>query len=97
MFLFRKILNIIIAANKWVLNEYFQFSIIHLILILSGDVDLTPGPQVSEYCLSILHSNIHSIRNKTDYIMDHFLDFDILCFTESHLDNNVLTTDIKLL
>ena len=31
-----------------------------------------------------------------DYIKDNFLDFNILCFTETHLDNQVSTSDLFL-
>ena len=47
---------------------------------------ISPNEQ-SGACLSIIHQNIRSIRNKFDYIQDHFLDFEIICFTETDLDN----------
>ena len=31
------------------------------------------------------------IKNKIEYITDNHLDFNILCFTETHLDANVST------
>lgn len=43
-----------------------------------------------EKSLDILHLNIRSIRNKIDSLMYLVHDFDILCFTETHLDINVL-------
>lgn len=61
-----------------------------LLLIQAGDIEINPGPE-NNYDLSILHLNIRSIRNKIDYIVDNFLDFNILCFTETHLDANVAT------
>ena len=66
----------------------------------SGDIESNPGPSDPNNCsssnaLSILHLNIRSIRNKLEYIFDNFSDFDILCFTETHLDNQV--TDNLLL
>ena len=60
-----------------------------LLLLEAGDIEMNPGPNIINNSLSILHSNIRSIRNKLDYITENFLDFDILCFTESHLDANV--------
>ncbi|MCG7879943.1 MAG: reverse transcriptase domain-containing protein [Candidatus Thiodiazotropha endolucinida] len=63
------------------------------------DIEKNPGPANSNSAnaeLSILHLNIRSIRNKIDYIKDHFLDFDILCFTETHLDHQI-TNDTLLL
>lgn len=64
--------------------------------MLSGDIELNPGPQFLGHSLSVLHVNIRSIRHKLEYIKDQFLDFDILCFTETHLDDTVLSSDIQL-
>ena len=44
--------------------------------------------------LSILHSNIRSIRNKFDYLTENILDFDILCFSESYLDAYITTESL---
>ena len=57
--------------------------IISLLVLLFGDIEENPGPLNSEYCVSLLHCNIRSIRNKIDYIINTFCDFDILCFTET--------------
>ena len=50
-------------------------------------------PQHNNGCLSIVPLNIRSIRNKIDFIHDHLSDFDIMCFTETHLDNTILDSD----
>ncbi len=60
-----------------------------LLLLLSGDISENPGPDVGHGSLSVLHLNIRSIRNKISYIEDCLTDFDILCFTETHLSNDV--------
>ena len=57
-----------------------------LLLLEAGDIETNTGPYIVNNSLSILHSNIRSICNKLDYITENFLDFDILYFTESHLD-----------
>ena len=51
-----------------------------LILFISeaGDIELNPEPDTTYTSLSILHSNIRSIRNKLDYISENFLDFNIV-------------------
>lgn len=71
-----------------------------LLILLSGDVSENPGPDLDQSNqtnnLSILHLNIRSIRNKLEYVKDNFLDFDILCFTETHLNNNISNTDLCL-
>ena len=73
-------------------NNLQVASIICLLVLMSGDVELNPGPDTGTQhrcALSLIHLNIRSIRNKFDYITNNFLDFDILCFTESHLDDTV--------
>ena len=75
-------------------NAYFTMLLL-LLLLQSGDIETNPGPSTLNHgSLSILHSNIRSIRNKLDFIKDFFFDFNILCFTETHLDPNVLTDSI---
>ena len=75
-----------------VLNFYNTqcFFVMFLVLLQAGDIETNPGPE-NGYELSILHLNIRSIRNKLDFILDNFSEFNILCFSETHLDNNVLT------
>jgi hypothetical protein len=64
--------------------------IIILLLLQAGDIEVNPGPDnQSLNSLSILHCNIRSIRHKMDFIRDNFSDFDIVCFTETHLDDFV--------
>ena len=60
--------------------------VLFLLLLKAVDIEMNPGPDTINSSLSIVHSNISSIRNKFDYITESFLDFDIFCFTESHLD-----------
>ena len=55
---------------------------------------MNPRPYIINNSLSILHSNIRSIRNKLDYITENFLGFDILFFTESQLDANITTESL---
>ena len=72
-------------------------SVVWLLLLLSGDIESNPGPEnLREHSVSILHCNMRSIRNKLEYILDNFCDFECLCFTETHLDNNIAQADIFL-
>lgn len=74
------------------------FTLLLLLLLLeAGDVESNPGPDDGIHDLSILHLNIRSIRNKMEYIKDNFLDYNILCFSETHLDVNVPTEELSLL
>ena len=81
--------------------SYFSI-IVQFLLILSGDVEVNPGPDVAPNTtrelssISILHQNIRSIRNKCNYIKNNFLDYDILCFTESKLSVDILDSAIIL-
>ena len=72
-------------------------SVVWLLLLVSGDIESNPGQvNLREHSVSVLHCNIRSIRNKLDYIIDNFYDFECLCFTETHLDNNIANADICL-
>ena len=61
---------------------------------MSGDIESNPGP--TQHCISIIHSNIRSIRNKLEFIKNNLLDFDILCFTETHLDASIDSNSLSL-
>ena len=63
---------------------------------LAFDIEQNPGPSHTLADLSILHLNIRSIRNKIDFIKDNFLDFNILCFSESHLDMQISNDQLFL-
>ena len=78
-------------------NNIETVLLVWFLKILSGDVETNPGPDnLREHCVSILHYNIRSIRNKLEYIVDYFCDFDCLCFTETHLDNMIDDSNILL-
>jgi len=106
--------NYIFKRSKYCLNICTSFlvsiflniefsSTVLLLVMLSGDVELNPGPLVSnnEQCstrdsISLIHLNIRSIRNKFDYIKNEFLDYTVLCFTETHLSENISSDDLFL-
>ena len=67
-----------------------DFPFLLILLLLSGDVERNPGPDINDhYDLSVLHLNIRSLRNKLSFIDTFCSDFDILCFTETHLDDSI--------
>ena len=78
---------------------------IFLFLLMCGDIHSNQGhidtfnsshsSSIGCNCLSILHLNIRSIRNKLDFI-NELCDFDILCFTETHLGQTFPMSDIFL-
>ena len=71
-------------------NLLYIYIFMPILLMLSGDIESNPGPDSpNTSCFSILHQNIRSIRSKMDFIKSNFIDFDVLCFTETHLSNEV--------
>ena len=58
------------------------------------DIHPNPGP-ISE-CIYIFYLHIRSLRNKIDYLSDVASDYDIVCITESHLDDNVKNSEIHI-
>jgi hypothetical protein len=61
---------------------------------------LNPGPggtpDLIESVLSIYHGNIRSLRNKINYITNLIEEFDIVFFTETHLNNQITDDDIAI-
>ena len=87
-----KLISVFLKESLY--NAYFTIVVL-LLLLQSGDIETNRGPATLHHgSLSILHSNIRSIRNKLDFIKEHFLDFNILSFTETHLDTDVSTESI---
>ena len=88
------------------LNSLCQFSniiyFVHVafaVLLLCNDIHQNPGPDTSRYesCnLSIVHLNVNSVRHKTDLINTELGNHDIICITESKLDNSVSSDDISI-
>jgi hypothetical protein len=66
------------------------------LLLLGNDVAENPGPETKVGEVSVFHWNSRSIRHKLDHLQTISNDSSIICVTESHLDENILTTDIKL-
>ena len=71
------------------LNYYLTLKIT---ILPSGDIESNPGPVSADgYSkeISVVHLNVRSIRTKLELIFNDFSDHDILCFKETHLDDNV--------
>ena len=67
--------------------------IILLLILLSNDVELNPGP-TKEGELSIFLLNTRSMGHKLDYIESICNEADIICLTETHLDQNITNDGI---
>jgi hypothetical protein len=86
--------------KDYFVNIYFVLFIINIVLLISGDVETNPGPGNTStdqnYCLSIYHHNIRSIRNKINDRVHIVHDFAIVFFTETHLDGYIDSENILL-
>ena len=63
-----------LALKDLICSLYFKIVLI-LLLSEAGDIEINPGPNIINNSLSILHSNIRSIRNKLDCITEIFFRF----------------------
>ena len=89
-------------------NVTFLFLIILSLISQQSDIEKNPGPLTDNSShsdstdinninrLTILHLNIRSIRNKLNSILDFADGINILCFTETHLDDNVNTSELVI-
>ncbi len=68
-----------------------------ILLLCAGDIEPNPGPSNPiDSVLTIYHQNIRSLRNKIDSIIHIVEDYDIVFFTETHLDENVGSDALKI-
>ena len=74
-----------------------------LLLLLSGDVHQNPGPNTDKKCIEICHVNMRSLKPQTSTKLDELhstvcIDktFDIICISETWLDNTIMDSDIDL-
>jgi hypothetical protein len=73
--------------------------LLKLCIPLSDDVEMNPGPthgDVFNQSISILLHNIRSLRNKIQDIANIVDEFDIICFTETHLVHSISDVAIFL-
>ena len=70
-----------------------------LLITWGNNVESNPGPSSQSddnTILSIFHINIRSLRNKISYLSDIASEYDIICVSETHLDDNINTSDITI-
>ena len=65
-----------------------------MLIILSDDGEVNSGPNIAD--LSNFYLNMRSIRNKMDYIDSICHENDIICSTETHLDDRMKNNDLVL-
>ena len=64
--------------------------------MLSNDVAENPGPDNKVSDLTVFHWNARRLRNKIEYLETICIGSNIVCITESHLDDKVSTQDILI-
>ena len=66
--LYRKGLSVIHITYRLLLGSFnFQTALtIFMLVLLSGDIELNPGPDLNDGSVLILHCNTRGIRNKLD-------------------------------
>ncbi|KAK3106293.1 hypothetical protein FSP39_017122 [Pinctada imbricata] len=68
-----------------------------VLILLCNDIAENPGPESSViHGFSVFHLNIRSIRNKLNDVENLLDEFDIACFTETHLDTAISLEDIEI-
>ena len=80
-------------------NAITSLYIYMLLIIWGNNVESNPGPSSQTddaTILSVFHINIRSLRNKISCLSDIASEYDIICVSETHLDENVNTSDIKI-
>lgn len=80
---------VILFLRKFMKNdEYLVYKAV--LMLACMHIELNPGPNESDIkSVEIFHLNTRSIRNKIEYMNDTADNFHILCFSETHLDNNI--------
>ncbi|CAC5426020.1 unnamed protein product [Mytilus coruscus] len=103
-----ELIKMISRFKLCILNLYKTFSnliafyiLLLCLLIICGDIEPNPGPERTKEhsgkTLSIFHCNIKSLKNTLNYIADIIEDYDVVFFTETHLDSNITDYDISIM
>jgi exonuclease III len=66
-----------------------------LLLLLSGDVELNPGP-ANRTDMCVIHANVQSLRHKVDLLQAEFKEVDIFTLSETWLSSQVTSDSIHL-
>ncbi|XP_021364976.1 uncharacterized protein LOC110457857 [Mizuhopecten yessoensis] len=96
MYTYSRSIYILWYILSCIVNNSDFLLIMQLLLLSCNDVQPNPGPENHDKDLSIFHLNIRSLRNKLSSVEQLASDYDIICITETHLDNSVADDDILL-
>ena len=91
--------------------NFFELLIIMSLLLIAG-IERNPGPasqfsdmsfssssvkeQIFEDKFSIVHYNVQSVTNKLDLIESELRNFDVICISETWLDDRTSIEDIRI-
>ena len=77
--------------------DQFAFYKIFLLMICM-DINPNPGPNDtnSSHTIDIMHLNTHSIRNKLNFISNLSDTYQVVCFSETHLDDIIDSNSLNL-
>ena len=86
----------LLGLSSLVKNDQFKFYKL-ILLLMSMDIHSNPGPDSGGiHSLNIVHLNARSIRNKLEFLPNLVESFQIACFTETHLDADVSSSNLIL-
>ena len=81
--------------------RYFINNFKHLLLLLSGDIEINPGPKWSSV-INFCHWNLNGLISH-DFIKVPLVDvfitsnkFDLVCLSETFLDSTIPNDDVKI-
>ena len=85
--------TLIFSVIKVIINNNDYQLLILLLLLLSMDIHPNPG-MMSDF--TVFNWNARSVRNKLEYLEDIANEYDVLCITETHLDENITFCDLLI-
>ena len=83
------------AKSQCLYNSSVHIFLIFLVLLCCGDVHPNPGP-LSGNDLKIIHLNVRSLKDKIDIIEAEFMSYDVICITETWLNNYITDNQISI-
>ena len=99
---FHLVMQLFFSSFPCVLCTLLVYLFLHeLILLLSGDIELNPGPHI-ENCVRFFHWNLNSIcaRNSTKVSLieayNSVYKYDVIALSETMLDSSVSDEDIYI-
>ena len=93
---FSSSLQLLRSCRELSLNINYCIQIIFLLLLISGDIETIPDPcSKTQYTIDISHLNIRSIWKKIDSLIGLVTNFDILCFSETHLVASIFDQNLS--